>query len=140
VFQQPLVSQSLLIIEASRSHSDIVHSVGLLWKSDQPHAGTSTWKNTTPTREGHLYPWRGSNPQSQQRAAADPRLRLLGYWNRLSSSYPTPITHTPNYVINHSEYPGTEIWRCLFKSRKLKTGFEYTLLPTDVVTEGFWYG
>jgi hypothetical protein len=36
------VSQSLLIIEASQSHSDTPHSVGLLWTSDQPDAETST--------------------------------------------------------------------------------------------------
>ena len=40
--QQPLVGQGLLIIEASRSHSDTSHSVGLLWTSDQPVAETST--------------------------------------------------------------------------------------------------
>jgi hypothetical protein len=34
--QQPLVGQGFLIIEASRSHSDTSHSVGLLWTSDQP--------------------------------------------------------------------------------------------------------
>jgi hypothetical protein len=40
--QQPLVGQCLLIVEASRSHSDTPHSVGLLWTSDQPDAETST--------------------------------------------------------------------------------------------------
>jgi hypothetical protein len=40
--QQPLVGQGLLIIEASRSHSDTPHSVGLLWTSDQSVAETST--------------------------------------------------------------------------------------------------
>ena len=40
--QQPLVGQGLLIIEASRSHSDTPHSVRLLWMSDQPDAETST--------------------------------------------------------------------------------------------------
>jgi hypothetical protein len=40
--QQPLVGQSL-IIEASRWHSDTLHSVGRLWTSDQPDADTSTW-------------------------------------------------------------------------------------------------
>jgi hypothetical protein len=30
------------IIGASRSHSDTLHSVGLLWTSDQPFAETST--------------------------------------------------------------------------------------------------
>ena len=40
--QQPLVGQDLLIIEASRSHSDTPESVGLPWTSDQPDAETST--------------------------------------------------------------------------------------------------
>jgi len=40
--QQPLVGQGLLIVEASRSHSDTPHSVGLLWTSDQPYTETST--------------------------------------------------------------------------------------------------
>ena len=39
--QEPLVGQRLLIIEASRSHSDIPHSVGLLWTFYQPVADTS---------------------------------------------------------------------------------------------------
>jgi hypothetical protein len=42
--RQPLVGQGLLIIEASRSHSDTPHSVGLLWTSDQPDAETSAWQ------------------------------------------------------------------------------------------------
>jgi hypothetical protein len=40
--QHPLVGQGPLIIEASPSHSDTPHSVGLLWTSDQPHTETST--------------------------------------------------------------------------------------------------
>jgi hypothetical protein len=40
--QQPLVVQSLLIIETSRSHTHTPHSVGLLSTSDQPDADTST--------------------------------------------------------------------------------------------------
>jgi hypothetical protein len=40
--QQPLVGQDLLIMEASRSHSDTPQSVGLLWNSDEPDAETST--------------------------------------------------------------------------------------------------
>jgi hypothetical protein len=49
--QQPLVGQGLLIIEASRSHSDTPQSVGLLWTSDQPDAETSTWQHTTLKRD-----------------------------------------------------------------------------------------
>jgi hypothetical protein len=41
--QQSPVGQGLLIIEASRSHSDTPHSVGLLWTSDQPDAETATY-------------------------------------------------------------------------------------------------
>jgi hypothetical protein len=36
------VGQGLRITEASRSHSDTPHSVGLLWTSDRPVAETST--------------------------------------------------------------------------------------------------
>jgi hypothetical protein len=47
VAQQTLVGHGVLIIEASRSHSDIPHSVGLLWTSNQPDAETSTLQHTT---------------------------------------------------------------------------------------------
>jgi len=40
--QQPLLNQDLLIIKASRSHSDTQSSVGLLWTSDQPIPKTYT--------------------------------------------------------------------------------------------------
>ena len=40
MWQQPLVGQGLLIIEASRSHSDTPQSVGLLWMRDQSDAKT----------------------------------------------------------------------------------------------------
>jgi len=40
--RQPLVSHVLLMSEVPRSHSDIQHSVGLLWASDRPVAETST--------------------------------------------------------------------------------------------------
>jgi len=36
--QQPIVSQELLIVEVTRSHSDTPHSLRLLWTSDQPDA------------------------------------------------------------------------------------------------------
>jgi hypothetical protein len=40
--QHPLVGRDLLIIEASRTHLDTPHSVGLLWASHQPDAETAT--------------------------------------------------------------------------------------------------
>jgi len=40
--QQLVLDQGLLIIEVSRPHSDSQHSLGFLWKRDQPEAETST--------------------------------------------------------------------------------------------------
>jgi len=68
----PPLGQDVLIVSASRSHSDTTHSVGLLWKSDQPVAETSTWQHTTITRDKHPCPGRDSNPQSQQKSARRP--------------------------------------------------------------------
>jgi hypothetical protein len=39
--RHPLVGQALLIIGASRSHSDTPYSIGLLFTGDQPVAETS---------------------------------------------------------------------------------------------------
>jgi hypothetical protein len=55
--QEPLAYQGLLIIEASLSHFlDTLHSVGLLWTSDQPVTETSAWQHTTPTRDRYPCP------------------------------------------------------------------------------------
>jgi hypothetical protein len=59
-------------IEASRLHSHALHSVGLLWRSDQPVAETSTWQHTTLTRDGHVPGGIRTHSPSKQ-AAADPR-------------------------------------------------------------------
>jgi hypothetical protein len=78
----PLVGQGLLIVEASRSHSDTLHLVGLLWTSDQPDAETSDitqhLEETNTHAPGGI---RTRNPS--QRSAADPNLRLLDHWVRL---------------------------------------------------------
>jgi len=76
------VDQSILIIEASRSHSDTPHSVRLLWTSDQPDAETSTWQHTTVTTDRHQCPGGIQTHNPRKRAAADPRLRSLGRRNR----------------------------------------------------------
>jgi len=53
--QQSQVSQGLLSVEASPSHSDTPHSVELLWTNDQPDTETSTWQHThTQTQNTHL--------------------------------------------------------------------------------------
>ena len=54
--QQPPGGHGLLIIEASRSHSDTPHSVGLLWTSAQTEAETSTWQDTALSRDKSLWP------------------------------------------------------------------------------------
>jgi hypothetical protein len=45
IAQEPLMDQVLFINEVSRSNSDTPHSVGILWKSDQPVAETSPWQH-----------------------------------------------------------------------------------------------
>jgi hypothetical protein len=56
--RQPLGGLGLLSIEASKSHSDTPHSVGLLWTSDQPDTETSTLQHTTLTTDRHPCPTR----------------------------------------------------------------------------------
>ena len=75
--QQPLVGQSLLIIEDSWSHSDTPHSVGLLWTSDQPDAEICTWQHITLTTYRHLCLWWDSNPQSTIPASERPQFHAL---------------------------------------------------------------
>jgi hypothetical protein len=47
----------LLIIEASRSHSDTRHPKVLLWTIDQPYAEDPTWPHTTLTRDRYPFLW-----------------------------------------------------------------------------------
>ena len=68
------MGQVPLIIEASRSHSDTPHSVGLLWTSDQPDADTSTWQPTALTTDFHGAGGIRSH-NSSKRTAADPHRR-----------------------------------------------------------------
>jgi len=44
------VSQDLLIINVSRSHTDAPHSVGLLWTSDKPDEELKTPKSDSNPR------------------------------------------------------------------------------------------
>jgi len=64
------VGQGHLIIEASRSHSDTPHSVGILWMGDRSDAET-TCQHTTLSRETFI-PRRDSNPQTEQRSGHRP--------------------------------------------------------------------
>jgi hypothetical protein len=80
--QQPPVGKGLLIIENTRSHSDTSQSVGLLWTSDQPD--TEFYLKTLTRNRLHFSGGiRTRNPS--KRAAADPRLRPRGYWDRFNS-------------------------------------------------------
>jgi hypothetical protein len=45
------VGLGLFIVEASRSYSDTLHSVGLLWTRDHPDAETSTWQHKSHKRQ-----------------------------------------------------------------------------------------
>jgi hypothetical protein len=101
--QKTLVGQGLLIIEASRSHSDTPHSVGLLWTSNRPDAETSTWKHTTLTRDLHAPGGiRTHNPS--KRAAADPQLRQdVSLPCQQSKSHPSKPSQDASWaMLSHS--------------------------------------
>jgi hypothetical protein len=81
--QETLVGQSLLIVEASRLHSDIPRSVGLLWTTDQLDAETSTMTKYN-TTDRHPCPPSGIRAHNtSQRAAEDTpeTARPLGWAN-----------------------------------------------------------
>ena len=73
----PLACQGLPL-GASRSQLlDTPHSVGLLWTNDQPGLETSTWQNTTFTRDKQQCPGgfqlpKPQTPKTSNPAAADP--------------------------------------------------------------------
>jgi hypothetical protein len=80
--QQPLVGQGLLIIEASRWHSDTPYTVGLLWTIDQPDAETVP-DNTQHSQETDIHAFGGIRTHNpSKRAAADPCLRPRGDWDK----------------------------------------------------------
>jgi hypothetical protein len=56
----------------NRTHLHTPHSVGLLWTSDQPDAGTSIWQHTALTRDKHPCPRRDSSPRSQYASGRRP--------------------------------------------------------------------
>jgi len=85
--RQPLVGQDLLIIKASRSHSDTPHSVRLLWTGDQPEADTHIWQHTTLTTDRHPCPGGIRTRNRSKREAADPFLRPRGHWDRQNWIY-----------------------------------------------------
>jgi hypothetical protein len=91
--QQPLMGQVPLIMEASRSHSDTPHSVGLLWASDRPdNTQTSIppagFKPTMPASE---------RPQTHASdSAATGNAVEMTYDN--SDAIPTPLHRCENSI------------------------------------------
>ena len=81
--QQSPLGQGLLIIEASPSHSDTPHSVGLLRMSDQPDSANVTRQHATKETDIHSGIW---TRIPSKRVAADSRLRPRGRWNRHKSN------------------------------------------------------
>jgi hypothetical protein len=78
--QQPLLGQGLLIIEASRLYSDTLHSLGLVWASDQHVAETFLLYNTQHSQETDIHVPGGIRTRNaNKRAAAEPCLRPRAY-------------------------------------------------------------
>ena len=80
--QPPLVGQGVLIIEDSGSHSETPHPVGLLCTSDHPSQRPLP-DNTQQSQETGIHdPGRIRTRNPSKKAAADPRLRPRGHWDR----------------------------------------------------------
>jgi hypothetical protein len=81
--QQPPVGQGVLTIEASRSHSDTPHSVGILWTGDQPGKEVSTWITHNTHNRQTFMPPAGFEAASEVPPTHD--LDRAGYWNGQST-------------------------------------------------------
>ena len=99
-----LRSSRLTNFEVSRSHSHTPHSVGLLWKSDRPVADTSTWQHKTLTKDRYPCPGEIRNRHRRKRAAARPRLRPRGHWERTMQLHARINNHRVNWLPN-------ELWK-----------------------------
>jgi hypothetical protein len=134
IAQQPSVGQGLLITEASRSHSGTPHSIGLLWTNDQPVAETSTWQQTTLTRDRHPCPREIRTHNPSKRAATDPRLGPRCHWDRHIGALLYVTTVASNFVsavLTHeastlNEQRVCEMWRvCELKGNISSSFFKY---------------
>jgi hypothetical protein len=80
--QQLQVGQNVLISKASRLHSDTPQLVELLWKGDQPDAEFVP-DNTQHSRQTDIHDSGEIRIRTaSKRAAAYPRLRPRGHWER----------------------------------------------------------
>ena len=83
----PEVGQGVIIVEASTSHLESQHSVGLLWTSDQPVAENSTLSWVT-----SMLPVRFETAIPASERPQNLRLRPRGCWYRHSMLLPNIIS------------------------------------------------
>jgi hypothetical protein len=81
----------VLTYGASRSQPYTPHLVELVWTSDQPDAEASP-DNTQHSQETNIHASLGFEPTISNRAAADPRLRPRGQWDRRNYSLDLSFT------------------------------------------------
>ena len=94
------MGQGLLIIEASRSHSDTPQSVGILWTSDQPDEET-TWNNHKrhiSTSPAEIEPTNPANewPQSHASDRPVPIIPCIRIFKVLSKDTADVIVKSPD--------------------------------------------
>ena len=91
------------------SHSDTLHSVGILWTQDRPVAETSTWQNKSVTTDRHPCLRRDSNPQFRQangRRRTPYTAKLPGSVRQIEvtiQSHARAHTHTHTHTHTHSD-------------------------------------
>jgi len=102
--KQPLVRQGVLIIGASRSHSDTPPSVGLLPTSDQLIVKNSTWQHNT--LKGPTYTFStGFDHNPSKSTPTDTRLIPRGNWHWLQKLIWTfrCILHSRTYISKRTD-------------------------------------
>jgi len=120
--QEPPVVQGIFTVEASRTHSDTLHSVGLLWMSDQSDAETSTWQSRTLTRDIHAPGGiRTRNPS--RRATTNPCLWPRCHWDQNGTAirhviflknYSRPLATVRIHTHSHTHHTHTHTYIPLF--------------------------
>ena len=80
------MDQGIFVVEASRSHSETLHSVRFLWTSDQSDGETSTRQHATLQETDIHVPGGTGIRNPSKRAATDPRLRNQGHQDRQTMS------------------------------------------------------
>jgi hypothetical protein len=120
--------------ETHHTRWDTSHSVGILWKSDQPDAENSTLQHPQAKDIRASGGIRTRNPI--KRAAAYPRLRSRGHWDRLLVIFRTNETSPVEHKTQPNTFKISQITRCILKPTLQSL---QRLLQTSAFQQYLWH-